>query len=311
MKKRLKLIFILTAAVVFISGIFSFKVYHAVERNRQIRGIASFHSLLEKKIRKFPGVAGVSLKVLRFKGKRKFFVQKEDFDFYYNRDRRFVAASVIKLPVMLACFDKIRKGNLRLDDVFVLKKRMKTGGSGILKAYKTGTKLTLRQLLKLMIFRSDNTAANMMIEITGDKYIQDFMRRKSYNNTVLSRRIMDLYARRQGRENYISCEDVEKMLAELYNGYNRNDRLSIFMMRFLLSQKINDRIPRGLPSGIPVAHKTGLERSVVHDAGIVFLPAADYILCVFTQSKAGYREAKKFIADISRTVYNFLTQIFH
>ena len=47
---------------------------------------------------------------------------------------------------------------------------------------------------------------------------------------------------------------------------------------FLKKQQIKDRIPRYLPKDVVVAHKTGLERGIIHDAGIVFTPKGNFFL---------------------------------
>jgi beta-lactamase class A len=48
----------------------------------------------------------------------------------------------------------------------------------------------------------------------------------------------------------------------------------------LRAQQVNDRFPRGLPSGTPIAHKTGDRRHWAHDAGIITLPGGDELLLV-------------------------------
>ena len=71
-------------------------------------------------------------------------------------------------------------------------------------------------------------------------------------------------------------------------------------------QKVNDRIPKKLPAGVTVAHKTGLENGLCHDAGIVYTDKGDFLICVLTKHKnKSAREAKALIADISFAAYNY------
>jgi beta-lactamase class A len=71
----------------------------------------------------------------------------------------------------------------------------------------------------------------------------------------------------------------------------------------LKDQKVNDRIPRYLPRTITVAHKTGLENKVCHDAGIVFTGKGNVLICVLTEGDTGAVIAKRMIARISAAVY--------
>ena len=76
----------------------------------------------------------------------------------------------------------------------------------------------------------------------------------------------------------------------------------------LLRQKVNDRIPKKLPEDCPVAHKTGLERNVCHDAGIVFTQQGDFLICVLTKSRGGARPVKNFISDLALVIYRSYCQ---
>jgi hypothetical protein len=48
----------------------------------------------------------------------------------------------------------------------------------------------------------------------------------------------------------------------------------------LEAQLVNDRLPRGLPPGTPIAHKTGDRQHWAPDAGIITLPGGDELLLV-------------------------------
>src|SRR5207247_10305037 len=70
----------------------------------------------------------------------------------------------------------------------------------------------------------------------------------------------------------------------------------------LKPQTFNDRIPAGLPSGTPVAHKTGEITRIQHDAAIVYAERP-FVLVVLVR---GFDDAKKgsaLAADIARTIY--------
>ena len=50
----------------------------------------------------------------------------------------------------------------------------------------------------------------------------------------------------------------------------------------LRRQEVNDRLPRGLPPGTPLAHKTGDRQHWAHDAGIITTPRAELLLVVLS-----------------------------
>jgi beta-lactamase class A len=73
------------------------------------------------------------------------------------------------------------------------------------------------------------------------------------------------------------------------------------MLARLERQRINDRIPAGLPKTAVVAHKTGNLPGLIHDAGIIFTPAGPRVVVVTTSD--AFEGANTFIADIAAAVY--------
>jgi hypothetical protein len=83
----------------------------------------------------------------------------------------------------------------------------------------------------------------------------------------------------------------------------------------LKAQQVNDRLPRGLPSGTPIAHKTGDRQHWAHDAGIITLPGGGELLLVVLSGPwpapccdadhPGPAEQRAFgaMADLARRVY--------
>jgi len=77
------------------------------------------------------------------------------------------------------------------------------------------------------------------------------------------------------------------------------------MLEILKAQELNEKIPAGLPAGVPVAHKTGDITGVHHDAALVFPPGeSPYVLVVLTAGIADEKRANQAIVGISRTVWD-------
>ncbi len=79
------------------------------------------------------------------------------------------------------------------------------------------------------------------------------------------------------------------------------------MLVLLKKQRLNEKIPKYIPEGIAIAHKTGELDLFSHDAGIVYTPKDTYIIVVLSEND--FRtEANEQIANISKNVYNYFLQ---
>lgn len=68
---------------------------------------------------------------------------KSSETFIYN-SKPMRSASMIKVFILAAAMDKVKNGELNLDETLTLKSSDKVGGAGILAGYSSGTVLTLR-----------------------------------------------------------------------------------------------------------------------------------------------------------------------
>lgn len=205
-------------------------------------------------------------------------------------DRRFTAASLIKLPIMAAALDS----GLPLGERLPV--RPVVSGSGVLAHLADIGDMSIRDLLTLMITVSDNTATNVLIDRIGMGQVNDWCTRHGLTATVLARRMMDARARERGEENVTSAADVASVLSWLAD--------SPFAVAALQAQQLNDRLPRYLPAGFRLAHKTGELPGVRHDAGIVYPPGgAPVALAVLTE---GSIDGAGLIAECGRLVFSDL-----
>ncbi|MBU2103093.1 MAG: serine hydrolase [Candidatus Omnitrophota bacterium] len=217
---------------------------------------------------------------------------------------RFPAASLIKVPILAVAFKAVSENKIKLSQSVVIERGDITGGSGILKSKKPPITLTFEELLEIMIAHSDNTATNKVITILGYKYINRSFRALGLGHTTIERKMMDFSRRKNGVENYTCAADIVLLFKRIYDKKFINTDFSVLALEFLKKQKVNDRIPLYLPGSLDIAHKTGLERGVVHDAGIVFTSNGDYLICVMTRRVRDSTYAKKFIAKLALLTYN-------
>jgi beta-lactamase class A len=220
-----------------------------------------------------------------------------------NPDSAFPAASMVKVPIMAACLEAGREGRLSLEDRMTLKRSDKTTGSGLLRRNRSGSVFTVDRLVELMVAHSDNTATNMLIDRLGFDYLNEAFREMGLERTNLARKMMDFGSRGKGFENYTTAREMADVLERMYRRDCFSAEVSGMCLEYLKAQKVNDRIPRLLPRDTVVAHKTGLERQVCHDAGIVFTGRGDFLISVFTRTWSGKNYAKRLISGVAALAY--------
>lgn len=224
-----------------------------------------------------------------------------------QNSQKMQSASIIKVFIMLEAYNQIKNNSLDKNKSIVLKDNMKVGGAGSLSGQKEGYKVSVTELINMMITQSDNTATNILIDTLGFDSINKTIRNLGFSDTLLQRKMMDAKAISQGKDNYTSVTDLLSFFRKLY----LNDCLSLTydkeMIEILKNQRINFKIPLFLPGGTVIAHKTGELAGVENDGGIVFSGKGDYILCIMTSKVTSVESARNTIGNISKVLWSFNT----
>lgn len=223
----------------------------------------------------------------------------------YNADRLFPSASLVKVPIMAAVFEKIRLGAITLDTQIKLTRRDRVGGSGSLKWVRDGTSLSVMEIIYKMITESDNTATRMLIDYVGMDFLQDNFRKLGLVNTNIGMDGMSLASGRVKNDNFTTPREMAGLMERIYTGQLVNREASEFMLDVLKHNKSKSRLRKGLPLGWEIGHKTGLLRRACHDAGIVFSPRGDYVIAVLTSEAPNYTAAKNFISKVAKLTYKY------
>ncbi|PYR55344.1 MAG: serine hydrolase [Acidobacteria bacterium] len=219
----------------------------------------------------------------------------------------FPTASTIKLAIVYELFKQVDEGKLRLDQTITLDRKHAVGGSGVLVAMGTPT-LSIRDYATLMVMLSDNTATNVLIDLTGMDNVTRRMAGLGLSATKLRRRMIDLAAAKRGDENVSTPADIVRLLEALSKGEgltssSRDEALA------LLKKPKASRLRKGLPPGIEAADKPGELEGVRVDAGIVFAKNRPYILCVMTTYLKDEAEGERAIEDASRAAYDYFSRL--
>ena len=226
--------------------------------------------------------------------------QKSSETYIYN-SQKWRSASMIKMFILAAAMDKVSKGTLDLDEITILNADDKVGGAGILVGYPSGYEISIRQILKLMITESDNTATNIIIDRIGMQNINNYIKINGYDDTVLQRKMMDMSAINEGIENYSSVTDLGKIFTKIYHHRCVNYECDEIMLDFLKAQTDRDCFPAALPDKI-IAHKTGALNGLYDDGGIIYNDDSDTILVIMTEDFVSEYSAIECMKSFARSV---------
>lgn len=226
----------------------------------------------------------------------------------YNDEKQMLAASIIKLPILVECFNQINKGIISNDDIFITKNKEKVPSCGALNYMRENLKVTLEDLYTLMIILSDNYATNMLIDKLGIYNINKTINEIGLKNTILNRKMFDEEKSLLGLENYTSARDMAYLLEKMYNKELIDEKSSEEMISILKNQRLNGKIPFFLQSirpKIQIAHKTGEDTNITHDVGIVFAKEP-FIVC-FCGNNVNVPEYERLMQDITYELYKDIT----
>ncbi|HEX5408213.1 MAG TPA: serine hydrolase [Gemmatimonadaceae bacterium] len=226
------------------------------------------------------------------------------------------AASTMKVPVMIELFRQVDGGGLSLDQRILLVNQFGSIVDGSLYALnraddsdsslyaRTGERISVRELMDLMITRSSNLATNALIALVGAQRTTQAMRSLGANQIQVLRGVEDEKAFERGMNNMTTSADLATIMEAILQDRAASPKSCAAMRDILLHQEFSAEIPAGLPPGTPVAHKTGWITGHLHDAAIVYPRGADpYVLVVMTRGIPDEHVARALIVDISRLVY--------
>jgi len=216
-----------------------------------------------------------------------------------NADETFPTASTIKIAILAELFHQAQQGKLNLNDLYTLKSSDLVGGSGIANSLTPGTtRLTLRDVAALMISVSDNSMTNVIIDRIGMENVNALLDSLGLSHSRLRRKMMDIKATAEGRENVSTPREISQLLEALYKGKVLNKQFTEDFFNLLSIHK-ESYIPRLLPEDLRIANKPGELEGVRNDCGVIFTGKRPYILCVMTSYVRREREAGDAIAHIS------------
>ena len=229
--------------------------------------------------------------------------------FLVNEREVFPQASSIKIAVLFEVFKQAEEGRLKLDEFIALEPGRKVEGSGVLfHLGRPSLSLSVRDLAVLMVVLSDNTATNLLIDRVGLEAVNGRLDAFGLPKTRLRRKMMDLKAAAEGRENVSTPLEMMTLLEKVWKGAVLAEPYRKDLLAILAIPK-DSPLRAGVAEGVEVAEKPGELEAVRCDSGIVMLPGRPYVLCVMTTYLKNDADGNPAIARISRLAYEHFSRL--
>ena len=229
--------------------------------------------------------------------------------FLINEREVFPQASSIKIAILLEAFKQAEEGRLKLDEFIALEESRKVAGSGVLFYLgRPSLSLSIRDIAVLMVVLSDNTATNLLIDRVGMEAVNKRLDDLGLAKTRLRRKMMDLKAAAEGRENVSTPLEMMTLLEKLWKGDVLKEPYRKDFLEILAIPK-DSPLRAGVPEGIAVSEKPGELEAVRCDSGIVQLTGRPYVICVMTTYLKHDADGNQAITRISRLAYEHFSRL--
>jgi len=241
--------------------------------------------------------------------------------FLLRPDEVFPQASSIKIAVLAELYHQEQQsengvaGKQRLKDLYTVRREDMVPDSDIMLGLTPGvTQLTNRDLATMMVAVSDNSATNVLIDKLGMENVNALLRSLGLRQTKLQRKMMDLKAAGEGRENIATPREMMTLLEQIYKGrlFNRALTDDFFKMLSTGADDVDTKasmILRGIPPGVMVADKVGELEAVRADSGVVFATNRPFVICVMTTYLSDEKEGEKAIENVARAAFPYFDMV--
>jgi beta-lactamase class A len=230
-----------------------------------------------------------------------------------NGSSSYPMASVFKLPVLVEILAQVKEGKFRLEDEISIQNTDQHLGSGILADLTApGVRLSVRNLVQLMMMISDNSAADILLEKVGAENVNRRLKQFGIDGISVNRTCQELimdfvgldyekfrglsldqvaaeYRKMGGRspeafktaveafnsnpEDQSTPQGMTSLLEKIFRKEILDPESCELILSIMLECQTGEaRIRAGLPRGTPLAHKTGTIAGTVNDTGIITLP---------------------------------------
>ena len=231
-----------------------------------------------------------------------------------NSENFIYPASVYKMYVAGEVLRQISDGDLSLETIHVVRRLNDVDKTRELEfdprpLLSAGDTVTVNYLLDLMITRSDNTAANCLIDIAKRENINTTIQAYGWHGSEVTRKFLRRADEEPGYEDIASTETCALHAATfLYLVYTKqfvNPWVSQQMMVLLGRQLDKSKFALGLPDNAMYYNKTGWYADWTHDVGIVSDGNTTFIVACFLPLSE--QKARPIYTALSSRIYSLMT----
>jgi beta-lactamase class A len=225
----------------------------------------------------------------------------------------FPMASVFKVPVLVEVMAQINEGRFSLEDEISLQTPDQHLGSGMLSDLDVpGIKLSIRNLINMMMMISDNSATDILVTKVGPENVNMRLQFYGIEGITVDRTCQELILeavgadpekyrgmgldevsqsyRRELRNNPQESVEARAMFSQVLKDQSTPQAMNVLLEKIWKKEILDEsgcehiisvmlkcqtgarRIKGDLPRGVTVAHKTGTIGGTVNDVGILYLP---------------------------------------
>jgi beta-lactamase class A len=237
--------------------------------------------------------------------------------YFYNADELFPTASSIKIALLAELYRQNQSGSgAKLSDVYVVRKEDLVPDSSIMGGLTPGvTRLTNRDLATMVVAVSDNSATNVLIDRVGMANVNAMLDSLGLHRVRLQRKMMDLRAAGEGRENIATPREMMQLLQAIFGSEGSGRRGKLLNkagsddLLALLSTTKDSPMRHALAEEVRVADKPGELEAVRNDSGIIYATNRPFVLSVMTTYLKRERDGEEAIQKITRAAWEMFERL--
>ena len=208
-------------------------------------------------------------------------------------DEPFPTASLIKVPILVALYDRVQKGELALADPIRVSKVDKVPGSGQLQHFHDNHEITVGDAARLMITISDNTATNLLLDKVPMRKVWEKMealglpRTRVHSKTFQRFTSVAMDSSAKYGLGVTTPNEMARLFALLADGRAVSPAADSAMVAILADNEDDELLQRQV-EGVRAAHKTGATDQVRTECSLWYLQTR-VVACVLTRENADTR----------------------